>query len=69
MKSHAFYKQIAHRLDHEYIVDQDGDVCIRPMHCNNEGVRQVSLYPDPCEFVPLPQAISKLAKLWKNQDD
>lgn len=54
----------AHASGYEYIVDHEGDVCIRPMHFEN-GIRQVRYYPDPCEFVRPAKAhsIDRLARV------
>lgn len=56
-------KSKAHALRHEWITNRNGDVCLRPMHFNSEGIREVRVFPDPCDFVPLTSAIAALEKL------
>lgn len=53
----------AHAVNHEWIEDRDGDVCLRPMAFNDEGIQQVQYRPDPCEFVTLETAVRQLAEL------
>ena len=43
-------KARAHQMGLEFITDRDGDVCIRPMHFDGDGRREVRYQPDPCEF-------------------
>jgi hypothetical protein len=52
----------AHAIDHEFIVDESGDICIRPMHFE-KGIRQVRQRPDPVEFLPPAKAEAKLREL------
>ena len=53
----------AHALQHEWIVDRDGDVCIRPMVFTDDGRRELLHYPDPCEFSSLLEAHQTLRAL------
>lgn len=57
------YKERAHALHYEWIMDKYGDICFRKMLFNDDGVRQVRFQPDPCEFVSAPLAICRLRNL------
>lgn len=50
MMSFEQMKKIAHINKHECIMDRDGDICIRPMIFTEEGIKQNTLWPYPCEF-------------------
>jgi hypothetical protein len=55
-------KNRANLLGFEWIVEGD-EVCFRPMIFDEEAIRTVRYYPDPCEFQSLASARAALAKL------
>jgi hypothetical protein len=58
--------KMAHAKNHECIVDRDGDICIRPMLFDDEGIRQVRYQTDPCDFEKPDKAIARLMALPSN---
>jgi len=58
-------KERANAVEHECLEGRDGDVCIRPMLYNDEGIRVVRYRPDPCEFKPLFRAVAELEAIEK----
>ena len=59
-------KKIAHAHNHECIHDRYGDICIRPMLFDDEGIRQVRYHPDPCDFESPEKATARLLDLPSN---
>ena len=55
-------QELAKDVNHEWIVDKDGDVCLRPMHFD-DGIRVIREQPDPVEFRPFVEAHERLDKL------
>lgn len=55
--------QIAQSNNMEFHIDSVGDICIRPMHFNDERIRELRYSPDPCEFKKLEAAIASLIAL------
>jgi len=52
-------------VEHEWLEDRDGDVCIRPMLHDEEGIRVVRYWPDPCKFKSLSHAVAELEAIEK----
>lgn len=59
MTSSSINKVRAHAVGMEWI-ENGNSVCIRPMHFDSDGIRQVRPYPDPVEFVSLQEALMRL---------
>lgn len=56
-------KALAKKIDHECIMDKDGDICIRPMKYDDDGIREILYRPQPCEFQSSEDAAKLLALL------
>jgi hypothetical protein len=56
-------KALAHSLSFEWIEDSAGDVCLRPMHFDAAGKREVRYRPDPVDFIAANYAIARLSEL------
>jgi hypothetical protein len=60
-----YMRQKAHSKNLEFILGENNTVCVRPMHFNNEGIRQVRMRPDLCEFVSI-KAASEFLEAYPN---
>lgn len=54
-------KQLAHLVHHEWITDFNDNICFRPMHFDDGGLRLPLPEPDHCDYVPKEQAAELLA--------
>lgn len=53
----------AGELRHHFLVDQKGDVCIRPSIFNDDGIEVLQPEPDAEDFIPYTEAVEQLQRL------